>query len=179
MSLGDNSTRYGTISRLLHWSMALLLLIQFASALVHLLAEDARDNLLWAAHKPLGFLLLALVAVRVLWALANHARRPASVSGMATLGHLGLYALAVAVAALALARQYGSGRSFEPFGLPLFAGFEGEEIAWLVAPGNLLHSWLGWLLLAMIVGHIAMVVIHRRSPGHTDVLPRMLGNDSR
>ncbi len=59
MSLGDNSTRYGTISRLLHWSMALLLLIQFASA-----------------------------------------------------------------------------RSFEPFGLPLFAGFEGEEIAWLVVAGD-------------------------------------------
>jgi cytochrome b561 len=90
MSHGDNSTRYGTISRLLHWRMALLLLIQFASALVHLLAEDARDNLLWADHKPLEF-----------------------------------------------------------------------------------------LLLAMIVGHIAMVVVHRRSPGHTDVLPRMLGNGSR
>ncbi|KAA1174443.1 cytochrome b [Marinobacter salinexigens] len=176
MSLKDNSQRYGSISRLLHWGMALLLLWQFLSAIFRVVAEDtAIEQFFWSVHKPLGFLLLILAAIRLIWALANSARRPASLNKLATLGHLGLYALLIVVPALALLRQYGSGRAFDPFGIPLFAGFE-EKIGWMIEPGNLLHGWLGWLLLAMIVGHIVMVKVHRRSPSHEDVLPRMLGN---
>ncbi|MDX5503091.1 MAG: cytochrome b/b6 domain-containing protein, partial [Halomonas sp.] len=72
---------------------------------------------------------------------------------------------------LALLRQYGSGRTFEPFGIPLMPGFEGE-IEWMVAPGSLFHGVLGWVLLALIVGHVAMVMWHRRQG--QDVLGRML-----
>lgn len=177
MNIKDNVQRYGTASRALHWGMALLLLWQFLSATLRVVAEDtAVEQFFWSTHKPLGFLLLILAGLRLLWALSNLARRPPSVSAMATLGHLGLYALLIAVPSLALLRQYGSGRAFEPFGLPLFAGFEGEKIAWMVEPGNLLHGWLGWLMLAMIIGHIVMVRIHRRSASQEDVLPRMLGS---
>jgi cytochrome b561 len=95
------------------------------------------------------------------------------VSTPALLGHVTLYALVFIVPALALLRQYGSGRVFEPLGIPLFPGFEGERIDWMMAPGNLLHSWLGWLLLALIVGHIGMAYWHRRRPDQPDVLKRM------
>ena len=76
------------------------------------------------------------------------------------------------VPAMGLLRQYGSGRTFEPFGIPLFSGFEGE-IAWLVEPGNLLHGSLAWTLLALIVGHIVMAFWHRKKSSDTDVIPRM------
>ena len=177
MMMKDNAERYGGVSRLLHWGMALLLLWQFLSAALRVLAEDtAIEQFFWSTHKPLGFVLIVLAALRLLWALVNRARRPATLSRMASLGHAGLYVLLLAVPGLALLRQYGSGRAFEPFSLPLFAGFEGEKIGWMIEPANLLHGWLGWLMLLMIVGHVVMVKVHRRSPTHQDVLPRMLGN---
>ncbi|MEX1081845.1 MAG: cytochrome b/b6 domain-containing protein [Halofilum sp. (in: g-proteobacteria)] len=59
------------------------------------------------------------------------------------------------------------------------SGLDGAEIGWLVAPGNLFHSWLGWALLALILGHVAIAIIHRRSPEKEDVLPRMMGGRRR
>lgn len=174
----DNVDRYGSISRLLHWGMALLLLWQFSSAAARVLAEDtAVEQFLWSTHKPLGALLLTLVVIRILWALVNASHRPPSINIAARAGHIALYLLLLVIPAIALLRQYGSGRSFEPFGIPLFPGFEGDEIAWMEAPANLLHSWLGWLLLMMVMGHIAMVIVHRRSPNHEDVLRRMIKSD--
>ncbi|UJJ33257.1 cytochrome b [Halopseudomonas maritima] len=173
MSVKDSAARYGVVSRVLHWGMALLLLWQFLSAGARLLLEDTPiEAFFWSTHKPLGFLLFALIWLRLVWALANRQRRPASVGLPATLGHLGLYALLIAVPGLALLRQYGSGRAFEPFGLPLMAGFDGKT-EWMISLGNALHSWLGWTLLALIVGHAFMALLHRHSAGHTDVLPRM------
>ena len=124
-------------------------------------------------------LLIILVVIRGLWSIYNRGHRPPSLNVPAQLGHLALYFLMVLIPLLALLRQYGSGRRFDPLGIPLMPGSEGEEIEWLTIPGNLLHSWLGWLLMLMIVGHIVMVFIHRRRPADEDVLARMLGNRQR
>lgn len=174
MPTGDNTDRYGQVSRALHWGMALLILWQFLSAGAHfLLADTAIEEFFWASHKPLGLLLFVMVVIRALWAMMNVARRPPSINLAAKTGHIALYLLLAVVPGLALLRQYGSGKSFEPLGIPIFSGFEAEEIGWMVAPGDWLHSWLGWLLLATILGHIFMVYWHRKSAVHTDVLPRM------
>lgn len=165
--------RYGRISRLLHWGMAALFAAQFITAGVHFAFPDtALEEAVWGAHVPLGVLLAVAGVLRGLWALADRPRRPAAWNRAAPLGHLALYALMVAVPALALLRQYGSGRPFSPFGIPLMPGFEGPEIEWLTALGGLLHGELGWALLALILGHIGMVVWHRRAGGQ-DVLARM------
>ncbi len=174
MSVSDNTSRYGLVSRVLHWGMALLLLWQFLTVGARVTMEDsAIDEFMWATHRPLGFLLFVLIIIRILWALINRARRPASVSLAARLGHIALYALCALVPALALLRQYGAGRSFEPFGIPVFSGFEGERIQWMVSLGNNFHGTLGWILLTLIIGHIAMTIWHRKRAGQVDVLPRM------
>ncbi len=170
----DQREQYGTVSRLLHWSMALLMGWQFLSAIAHYGFEDsAFEAFFWPSHKPLGFVLMILIVVRLLWALKNLGNRPPSINLPAKLGHLGLYALLFLVPALALLRQYGSGRAFEPLGISLMAA-GGEKIDWMVDLGSLLHGELGWVLLAMIIGHVGMAILHRKQ-GQTDVLPRMLG----
>ncbi len=172
----DNPRQYGSLSRLLHWLMAVLILVQFVSALAHYAFEDsAFEALVWPWHKPLGFALLVTATLRLAWALAQRTRRPAAVSMAARFGHITLYAFMIAVPCLALLRQYGSGRAFEPFGLTLMPGFEGPKIDWMVDLGSLLHGELGWLLLMLIIGHASMVLIHRRRGPEHDVWPRMWG----
>lgn len=174
MSIRDNSNRYGGVSRVLHWGIALLLLWQFSSAGAHFFLKDTSiEKFLWTTHKPLGVLLFALILIRVAWAVTNVSQRPPAINVAAKLGHLALYGILIIVPSLALLRQYGSGKPFAPFGVPLFPGFEGDKIAWMMAPGNLLHGWLGLTLLTLVAGHIFMVVWHKRSAADTDVLPRM------
>jgi len=174
MMIRDNRDTYGSVSRWLHWGMAALLAWQFLSAGSHLLLEDtAIEAFFWPTHKPLGFALFVLIILRAVWALVHLRERPPSVNRLATVGHVLLYLLVLVVPSLALLRQYGSGRAFEPFGIPLMPGFEGDRIDWMMAPANLLHSWLGWSLLVLIVGHVAVAVWHRRRPDQPDVLRRM------
>lgn len=176
MSLKDSREHYGKVSRILHWGMALLLLWQFLSAAAHFYFEDtAIEAFFWPTHKPLGFLLFILITVRIIWALVNVSRRPPSINWFARLGHAALYLLVLIVPVLALLRQYGSGRSFEPFGIPVFAGFESDKIEWMGDLGGLLHGELGWLLLALTLGHIVMSYWHRRTTAKTNVMPRMWG----
>lgn len=128
MSLTDNNQRYGTVSRILHWGMALLLFWQFLSAASHFFYEDtAIEAFFWPTHKPMGLLLFILVIIRIVWALMNVTHRPPSINWFARLGHITLYILMLAIPTLGLLRQYGSGRSFEVFGISIFSGFDDEK----------------------------------------------------
>lgn len=171
----DSAARYGTVSRALHWAMAACLALVFAAALAHFLAEDsALDATLWPLHKPTGALVMLLGLLRVLWAATHRQRTPAPISAAARWGHRLLYALMLAVPAIALLRQYGSGRAFAPFGVPLMQDRAGAKVEWMTQLGGLLHGELGWVLLAAVAGHIALALWHRRSPTE-NVLPRMWG----
>ena len=170
----DLASRYDFPSRAFHWGMALCFLLVFAAAGAHyLVPKSPLDGLLWPLHKPTGALLMLLVLLRSLWALKQAGRRPQAFSAASRWGHRALYLLMYAVPVIALLRQYGSGRAFAPFGLPLMAERADDKIGWMIDLGGLLHGELGWVLLALIAGHVAMALWHRRS-GH-DVLPRMVG----
>lgn len=156
--------------------MVLLFAVQFLAAFARYGFEDtAFEALVWPAHKPLGVVFLVLLLGRAFWAMCHLSRRPPSYDIKAKLGHLALYMLMLVVPILALVRQYGSGRAFEPFGLSLMLGFSGDKIEWMVDLGSLLHGELGWALFVMACGHIAMVWIHRQKNADQDVLPRMWG----
>ncbi|ACV25524.1 cytochrome b [Kangiella koreensis] len=180
MPLKDNQNQYGTVSRVLHWGIAILLLWQFLSAASHFFFDDtAIEAFFWPTHKPMGFLLFVLIFIRVIWALINVKNRPPSINWFARLGHITLYLLMLAIPALGLLRQYGSGRSFEPFGIPLFSGFESGKIEWTLDLGGLLHGELGWLLFVLTIGHIIMSFWHKKSKTTENVMPRMWGRQSK
>jgi len=171
----DSQTRYGSVTRLLHWLMALVLACQFTSVGAHALAKDsAFDKFAWALHKPMGTLLMLLIVIRVLWALMNTGRRPPPVSLLARAGHAALYVLMFAIPLIALIRQYGSGRAFSPFGVPLMSGFEGDKIEWMTELGSNFHSELGWVLLVLALGHIAAAFWHYAA-GDKNVMFRIIG----
>lgn len=170
------SERYDPVSRALHWLMAIVFSWSYCSAVVHYLSSDsALDKLLWPYHKSAGLLLLVLLILRAGWNLLNRHNRPPSVNRAASVGHAALYALMFLIPFIGLVRQYGSGREFSAFGVPIMAGFEGEKIQWMIDLGRNFHSLLGWTMLVLIVGHIGMVIVHYLC-GNPQVLRRMTGN---
>jgi cytochrome b561 len=170
------------VSRFFHWLMALLFAWQFTSALLHLLArETAVAKFFWSTHFTVGLGLFVLVLLRGTWGLINATSRPPHGSSLvgraAVAGHLTIYALMIVIPALAILRAYGRGRGLAVLDVEIFAA-TGTEVPALTAPGNALHSPLGWVLLALIAGHAAMSLVHRRV-WNDDVIGRMTYGRSR
>ncbi|MDO4906149.1 MAG: cytochrome b [Lautropia sp.] len=170
----DTPKYYGVITRFLHWSMAAGFAFLLFTALAWTFAEDQPwTKGLMYYHKSVGFILMVLIVLRVIWAVINHARRPPSDSLAAKVGHLALYALMFVVPLVAMIRQYGGARGpLEVFGVQIMQGSP-TPIKWMIDVGSNFHSNLAWILFALAIGHILMVPIHRMRGN--DVLPRMLG----
>ncbi|MGU3385101.1 cytochrome b [Methylobacterium sp. D53M] len=171
----DTPERYGRVSRGFHWVMAALFAWQFTGALLYVTIGDAAlTRLVGGSHFTLGFTLFVLVLLRGVWGLANLHRRPAhpGAPGRAVAaGHGLIYLLMVLVPSLALLRQYGSGKPFAPYGIPVMPARE-TKIEWMMLPADLFHYWLGFTLLVVVLGHAAMAFLHRRLWNET-VLTRM------
>ena len=161
----DTPQRYERVSRAFHWLMAALFAWQFAGALLYVATGyNAVTRIVGGSHFTLGFTLFVLVLLRGAWGLANLTRRPphqGRLGRAAVTGHLLIYALMVVVPGLALLRQYGSGKPFTPYGIPLMSG-RGDKVAWMVASGDSLHHWLAFTLLVVLVGHVVMTFLHRK-----------------
>ena len=176
-TLFDHPEGYGAISRALHWLMVALFAWQFLSAVLHAIDHEMSvARFFWSWHMSIGFLLLVTVVIRGAWALVNLGNRPPHATGLlgvaSRLGHLALYLLMMAVPTLAVLRAYGSGRGLSVFGFEVFAG-GGERIPELMAPANAAHGLLGWALLALTLGHVAMALAHAYL-WREDTLTRML-----
>lgn len=174
-TIWDRPNGYGIVSRGLHWLMAALFALQFLSAIFQLIDRKLPiTQVLWSAHYSVGFTLLVLVVLRAGWGLVNLGNRPLhgkGLLGLASLGgHLAMYALMIFIPAVAVLRAYGGGRGFSVFGMQLFQPGERNEA--LMAPAHLLHGPAGWVLLALVAGHVAMVFVHRYA-WREDVLGRM------
>ncbi|WP_375463925.1 cytochrome b [uncultured Methylobacterium sp.] len=171
----DTSQRYGRISRGFHWLMAALFAWHFAGALLYVgIGDTALTRFVGGTHFTMGFTLFVLVLLRGAWGLANLRRRPphpGRLGRAAATGHALIYVLMVVVPGMALMRQYGSGKGFSPFGIPIMPE-RGSKIAWMMAPADLLHYGMGFVLLAVVLGHVTMAVLHRVL-WKEDVLVRM------
>lgn len=175
LSFRDSSLRYGYVTRWLHWLMALMFAWQFTSALARVFFEDsAFEQFMWGTHKSMGATLMLLVFLRLLWWALNAGNRPPPISIAARMGHLALYVVMFLVPFIGLVRQYGSGKAFTPWGVPLMPGFPEEKIEWMTDLGGNFHGLLGWLLLALIVGHTIAAFWHGKE-GNKQFVQRMGG----
>ena len=176
----DTPERYGRVSRVFHWLMAALFAWQFAGALLFVsIGDTALTRAVGGSHFTLGFSLLFLVLLRGSWGLANLRHRPPHPGRRgraAVIGHGVIYGLMIVVPILGLLNRYASGKPFASFGIPLLVERD-SKIEWLMVPANL-HPWLGFTLLAVVLGHIAMSFVHR-VVWHEDVLSRMVPHVAR
>ena len=75
----DSKQSYGSISKFLHWSMALLILWQLLK-----FADRISDGEHWIGqvlvpwHVSIGLLLLVLILLRLVWTATNRAQTPST-----------------------------------------------------------------------------------------------------
>lgn len=175
--LADNAQRYGRVTRTLHWVMATLFVWQFAGMLLK--DPVGRTPLMgfWVGtHASVGVLLFVLIIIRLSWALVQRSKRPSYGPGLigklAALGHMAMYGLMVIVPSLGILRMIGGERPIALFGVSLRG--PGQDVAWMTEPANLVHGVLAWTLLALVAGHVLMVLVHRLI-WRDDTLARMIG----
>ena len=181
--LRNTADSWGAPAKLFHWVMAALILAQIALGVMAASWRVSPAKLeLFFWHKSTGMLILALVALRLLWRLANPT--PALPSGMpaweltaARLSHGLLYVLMIALPITGWIVNSASNIPFRIFWLiPLPA---------IVAPDKptadgvaLVHGGLAALLALVLVAHIGAALRHHFVKRNT-VLIRMLPGTSR
>ncbi len=77
MRWGNSANRWGRMSRILHWSMAVGVIFMFVVGITMINMRLSPMKLeMFIIHKSTGILLLALITIRVIWRLLNPAPRP-------------------------------------------------------------------------------------------------------
>ena len=170
----DTKQRYGSISRIFHWGMTVLIgwqLLKFFDRIAD--GEHWVGETLVPWHISIGTLLLLLVVLRILWVARQRGHRPEPDPATAFLvkgGHFLLYAGMVLMPVTGILTMLGNGYGLTAFGIQLAA--QGGEIPWMASVGSL-HSPIAWLLLILVAGHIGIALLHHfvKNDG---VLRRML-----
>lgn len=158
----DTKERYGLITRVFHWGMAVLIVWQFLKFF-----DRINDGEHWVGetlvqwHGSIGIVLLLLVVLRMVWAWLQSNNRPEhhpAVAVLAKIAHRVLYLTIFLLPITAICFVLGRGFSVKAFGVELIAG-SGSDTPWMQAVGTL-HSPLAWLLLLLVIGHITMALLH-------------------
>lgn len=172
----DSKQRYGRVSRILHWGIAILVVWQFLKFF-----DRIQDGEHWVGqtlvpwHVSIGVLILSLTVLRILWALTQRGRRPEQTGALALaarVGHIVLYACTVLLPVTGMLYLRGNGYGVKVFGMELVAG-TGVETDWMIALGSL-HSPIAWLFVALVIGHVGAALYHHFIV-RDDVFRRMVG----
>ena len=183
----NSDTAYGSISRLLHWSIAALIIANFIVGLVsgsYDRTDVAREPIVFI-HKSLGLAILALVLVRIAWILRSPGPALPSFlkrweARLAWVTHKLLYLLMLAIPITGIMLSQSAGREVSFFGffeLPQIFPFDPSVPAGerpLVIAGAILHKVvLKWVLPMAVLAHLAGVIKHHLIDRHPQFLARM------
>ncbi|MBY6220709.1 cytochrome b [Marinobacter nauticus] len=162
----DSRESYGTLSKSLHWLMAVLIGWQFLK-----FGDRIADGEHWVGetlvpwHVSIGTLLLALIVLRMVWAFSQRGQRPQHEDPQGRLvkiGHGLLYAAMLLLPVTGILILLGGGYGLNAFGMQLIA--KGDKIAWASTIGGI-HSTLAWALAVLVIGHIGMALFHQHVKG--------------
>lgn len=178
MSLKNTVNSFGSIAKSLHWISALLVIIMLTLGYFLEDIPSPWHGLALNIHKSIGIIVLALMALRLLWRWMNtqpvySPHYPRLYTKMIHLAH---YALYLAVMLMALSGWFMSTASGH---VPLFLGWIYFPMPWvpydkaLAAAAFQVHELLALTLIVLIVAHIAAGLFHHFVL-NDNVLKRML-----
>ena len=176
MRLANTPDSFGIVTRAIHWIMAILILMMFALGLRLTSMEPGLSNLwLYGLHKTVGFTLLILIVLRLLWHLLSPPPAPLGPPGpmriFVKFWHGTLYALMIAIPIAGWAGSSASGIDTVIFNRitlpPLVAPSAQGEFVWFI-----LHEIFAKVLMGMVIVHVLGAL--KRAIGGDGTLRRML-----
>jgi cytochrome b561 len=180
MTLRNSERGWGAIAQLLHWSLALLIIVLAVLGLLMQELPNSPDKIRWyALHKSLGLTALALVVLRLGWRLVD--RRPPWPPTMphwerrlAATGHALLYLLMLVVPLAGWLYNSAANFSLRWFGLVRIPPLSGPDPE-LKALALAIHNWGFYLLGILFIGHVGAALKHHyidRDRSLVAMLPR-------
>jgi cytochrome b561 len=178
MPLRNSPESYGSLAKLLHWSIVILIIAQyFLAESAHDLPDGVEKLSIISNHKSLGMLVLILAVVRIGWRVVN-GRNPAPVpmpgwqTKVAAAGHGLLYLLLLAQPISGWMMSSAANYPVTLFGLFQFPAIVGPDHE---AHETLedVHEFIFELLLVVAVLH-ALAALYHHFFLKDDSLRRML-----
>lgn len=178
MRATNTATRFGWVTRLLHWIMAVAILGMLVFGWV-MVRTPPSLSILWMYvwHKSIGLTLLALALLRLVWHAVSPPPQPIAdrdhptLTHAAKIAHAGLYVLLLAVPLSGWIGSAATGIEVDFYGWTLPALLPASERveAW----GLGLHHLLTWTLAGLVALHV-LGALHRHLVARDATLRRML-----
>jgi cytochrome b561 len=164
IAAGDDRTNYDSIAVVLHWTTALLVVVQFLLAITWDYFSKRTQESMQSLHVSLGVVLSAVIVARIGWRLVPGHQRPAIVSGWIKIAsksvHYLLYGLLVVQAALGFAFRWAQGHAVAVFGLVAIPGPYGALSQTTRHTLHDFHEKIGWLIIILAFGHALAALYH-------------------
>ncbi|WP_417271022.1 cytochrome b/b6 domain-containing protein [Celeribacter sp.] len=169
--LTNTATRYGSLARFFHWSIALLILTAIALGLIgdntpRNADTVARLQTIYSAHKTIGITVLLLAVLRIGWAVTQprpvplHPERRAETLA-AEVVHWALYG-AILIMPLSGWVMHAAESGFAPIWWPFGQGLPFVPKSEAVAhTAGAVHGLSAWVIILSIAAHIAGALKHQ------------------
>lgn len=176
----DDGTNYDNVAITLHWVTAMLVVIQFALAMVWDEFPKPTQEAMQSVHVSLGVLMTAVILMRIVWRLIPGHQVSSLDLGWLRLASKGvhylLYLLLIAQATTGFLFRWSQGHPVSFFGLfgipspfPVFDKGARHQL-------HGLHDKIGWAIVIIAFAHALAALYHHY--GLKDrVLTRMLPGD--
>lgn len=161
----DTKERYGLVSILLHWVMALAVFGLFALGTWMVRLDYYSPYYVSAPdlHRSAGIILFAVLCLRIVWRFSNIKPDQAALTGFerraSRIVHAAFYVLLVVLMLSGYIISTADGRSVEVFNwfsVPSPGKSEGLEDA-----AGFIHEWVAYSVMALAVLHASAALKHR------------------
>jgi len=157
-------TQFTPLQKLLHWSMAVLILTMLFVGIAMVATVSHAHQTMIALHRPIGIALLLLVAIRIVVRLRHGSPplpdgMPVAQQVIAKGSHVVLYVLMIAMPLIGWGMVSAGGYPVTMAGaihLPPIVPADVRLFALLRA----LHSWLAFTLFVVVLAHLAAALLH-------------------
>lgn len=181
----ESPLRYSNVSVALHWTIALLIVVNVLLGWIMSIPEDGLAPVPFAMHQSVGILVLLLSIARLGWRLA-HPWPPLPPSmkawekALARFTHYGFYVLIIGAPLLGWLAVSSFGRSPTFFGLD-FPRLPVDENREQGGAFGELHGWLVYATLVLLALHVAGAIKHTyfdKNGVLARMIPAMLKRDA-
>ncbi len=164
MSESKQHKEFGIISKVFHWSIFLLFLVQFGNAIAMyaVATKDYYPKDIFEAHKSVGLLLLFIAVARLMWRkLTPLPPWPESMTEFEKKSfhflEIGLYTVMFLMPLSGYVFSLASGYGFKFFGLFEVPDLVGKN-ANLALFGKILHRVTAFIIVAFVVSHVSLIL---------------------